>query len=82
MINFEGEYKVSANEFSKLFIARSIDRIIENMDEVFTAMPELYCDFTEKEKADVKDQMQKRADGLKGYLSIDKLKDKIKYVDS
>lgn len=79
MIKFEGTHKVSANEFSKLFIAKSIDLMIENMETVFEGCPETYMEFTDKEKAAIVEQLGKRAEGLKGYLSIDKLKDKIGY---
>ena len=79
MIKFEGEHKVSANEFSKLFIAKSIQTVIANMESVFDACPEIYSEFTEKEKAAIIEQMGKRAEGLSGYLSIDKLHKKIGY---
>lgn len=79
MIKFEGKYKVSANEFSKLFMSKSIDLLIENMRNVYAHTPEIYNDFTDKEKSDIIEQLGKRAEGLQGYLGIDKLKSKIEY---
>jgi hypothetical protein len=73
VIRFEGDQKMTANEFSKMFIMASVEKIIASMDEVFASNPAWYSSFTEKEKADIKEQLVKRAGGMKNYYGIDKL---------
>lgn len=70
---FKGKHKVSANEFAKLFIMDAVDSIISNMDIVFNENHELYSKFTDKEKNDIKEQMTKRADGIRGYYKINEI---------
>ena len=76
MIRFEGDQKMTANEFAKMFIMSSVEKIIASMDEIFTSNPAWYSSFTEKEKADIKEQLVKRAEGMKNYYGINKLADK------
>lgn len=76
MIKFEGNQKMTSNEFSKLFIMSSVDKIIASMDEIFIGNPEWYTGFTDKEKTDIKEQLVKRAEGMRNYYGIKKLETK------
>lgn len=73
MIQFEGTKKVTANQFAKLFIMSSVEKIISSMDEIFDGNPEWYSKLTDNEKADIKEQLRKRADGMKNYYGIDEI---------
>lgn len=73
MIKFEGKQRMTANQFAKMFIMGSVEKIISSMDEIFSSNPEWYSEFTDKEKADIKEQLLKRAEGMKNYYGIDKL---------
>lgn len=76
MIKYEGKQKMTANQFAKMFIMGCVEKVVASMDEVFASNPEWYSDFTEKEKSDIKEQLVKRAEGMKNYYGIDKLNEK------
>lgn len=73
MIQFEGTKKVTANQFAKLFIMSSIERVVSAIDEIFENNPVWYSKLTDNEKIDIKEQLRKRADGMRNYYDIDSI---------
>jgi hypothetical protein len=72
MIKHNGT-KITGNEYAKLFLARNMKVLLDNVDSIMEKTPELYEKFTVSEKNAFKTQLAKKVESIHRTLGIGKL---------